>query len=221
MNTANKDNYYKSGQYDPDNRRKIVWNEIVRFLSPFIPSKAAVVDLGAGYCDFINSVEASKKYAVDHSPDLSKYAGKDVCKINKSAWELGEIDREMVDIIHASNLFEHFTEEELAKTMDEIKRILKIGGKIILIQPNFRFCADRYFDDHTHKKIFNDTSLESLLAENGFKIILKMARFLPLEMKSSPSLVPHSLLSLLVRVYIHFPIKPFAGQMLFVAEKII
>lgn len=219
MSKEDKDSYYKSGQYDPDHRRKIVWNEIVKFLSSFVPKNATVVDLGAGYCDFINSIEAAKKYAVDYSPELEKYAGAGVHKINKFAWQLEELGDGTVDIVHASNLFEHFTEDELTKTIVAVKRILKNDGKIILMQPNYRLCADRYFDDHTHKKIFNDASLESFLLENGFKIILKKPRFLPLEMKSSPSIIPQFLIPFVVRTYIHSPIKPFAGQMLFVAQK--
>jgi hypothetical protein len=46
-----------------------------------------------------------------------------------------------------------------------------------------------------------------------------MARFLPFSMRSNSSLIPNFLLPLVVRIYIHFPFKPFAGQMLFVTEK--
>jgi len=215
-----QDEYYKSGQYDPDPRRSLVWREIIRFLSPYIPEGSVVVDLGAGYCDFINQVKASKKYAVDISPDLSNFAGAGVEKINSYAWDLSSIPSDSVDVVHESNLFEHFIDEELEKTMAEINRVLKVGGKFILIQPNYRLQPDRYFDDHTHRKIFTDSSLESFLIENGFKIVLKMPRFLPQEMKDSSSFIPNFILPLLIRTYIHLPFKPLAGQMLFVAEKI-
>ncbi len=217
-NTAT-DKYYASGQYNPDPRREIAWREIIRFLRPYIPTDSTVVDLGAGYCDFINQVRAAKKYAVDYSPDLSKFAHADVEKINSRASDLSAIATETIDVVLSSNLFEHFSEEELAQTMSEVKRILKKGGRLILMGPNFRLQPGRYFDDHTHKKIFTDESLQSFLIENGFKIILKMPRFLPQEVKNSPSLLPNFLLPFIVRAYIHSPVKPFAGQMLFVGEK--
>jgi SAM-dependent methyltransferase len=213
------DKYYKSGQYDPDPRRAVVWKEIIKFLLPYIPENSAVVDLGSGYCDFINQVKAVKKYAVDHSPALSDFAEENVEKINSSAWDISAIATVSIDVVHSSNLFEHFTDEELGQTMNEVRRILKSGGRLVLIQPNYWLSPGHYFDDHTHKKIFTDSSLESFLLENGFKIILKMPRFLPLEVKNSPSFLPHFLLPFLIRAYIHSPIKPFAGQMLFVAEK--
>ncbi len=191
----------------------------ILFLKPFISKNSTVVDLGAGYCDFINQVEANKKYAVDYSPDLSKFTARDVEGINSSVLDLSRIKTDSVDVVHASNLLEHFTDEELHKIIEEVKRILKKGGKLILMQPNYRLQPGRYFDDHTHKKIFTDSSLESFLLSNGFKIIKKMPRFLPQEMKNSPSLLPSFLMPFIVRLYIYSLIKPFAGQMLFVAEK--
>jgi ubiquinone/menaquinone biosynthesis C-methylase UbiE len=213
-----KDPYYSS-RYTFDPERSIVWREIVKFESRFFPRNAVVVDLGAGYCDFINNVKADKKYAVDTSSELQSYAGKDVLRINQPAWNLFEIQANTVDVVHASNLFEHFTEEELDKTMKEVKRVLKKGGKLILMQPNYRLASKNYFDDPTHKKVFSDAALESFLLSYGMKILLKMSRFLPFSMKSNSSMIPNFLLPLLVRAYIHSPFKPFAGQMLFIAQK--
>lgn len=218
MNDGSKDPYYQS-RYTFDPARSIVWKEIVRFESKFIPKDASVVDLGAGYCDFINNVDANKKYAVDTSPELQDFAGESVKKIEEPAWNLFEIQNQSVDVVHASNLLEHFNDEELEKTIKEIKRILKEGGRLILMQPNYRLNPNNYFDDPTHKKVFSDVSLESFLLSHGMKIILKMPRFLPFSMKSRSGVIPNFLLPLVVRAYIHSPLKPFAGQMLIVAEK--
>ena len=219
MNKKSEDKYYSSGQYDHDVKRTVVWKEIVRFLTPYISKDSVVVDLGAGYCDFINQVEASKKYAVDYSPDLSKFAGKNVEKINSSVVDLSAIKDSSVDVVHSSNLLEHFNDDDLKKIIGEIRRILKKGGRLILMQPNYRLQPGRYFDDHTHKKIFTDESLGSFLLENGFKIILKRPRFLPQEMKNNPGIIPSFLMPLVVRAYIHSPFKPLAGQMLFITVK--
>lgn len=214
-----EDEYYKS-RYTFDPRRSIVWNEIIKFEKKYIPKDAVIVDLGAGYCDFINQVTASKKYAVDPSPELPNFTAPDVIKINQPAWNLFEIRDESVDVVHASNLFEHFDDGELEKVMKEVKRILKPSGRLILMQPNYRLASKNYFDDPTHKKVFSDASLESFLISHNMKIVLKMPRFLPFSMRSNSSLIPDFLLPLVVHTYIHSPIKPFAGQMLMVSEKI-
>lgn len=212
-----KDKYYES-RYTFDPRRSLIWKEIVRYESKFIPN-GAVVDLGAGYCDFINNVLAEKKYAVDTSSELENYAAPGIVKINQAAWNLHEIPNASVDIVHASNLFEHFTDEELDRVMKEVKRVLKVGGRLILMQPNYRLAAKNYFDDPTHKKVFSDGALESFLISHDMKIILKKPRFLPFSMKSNSSLIPNLLIPLIVRAYIYSPFKPFAGQMLFISEK--
>jgi hypothetical protein len=101
--------------------------------------------------------------------------------------------------------------------MGEVKRVLKNKGKIILMQPNYRLAYKTYFDDPTHKKVFSDSALESFLINYGFKIVLKKPRFLPFSLNSRPSIIP--VFPWLIRAYLYSPFKPFAGQMLFVAEK--
>ena len=216
MKSEIKDSYYKS-RYVPNPSRAIIWKEIVKFLQQFIPRDGTVVDLGAGYCDFINNVAANKKYAVDISSELSNFAAPSVEEINNTAWNLTALPDASVDVIHASNLFEHFDDAELLKVMKEVKRVLKPGGKLILMQPNYRYSYKTYFDDPTHKKVFSHESLKSFIISHDFEIIKMMPKFLPFSLKSRPSFIP--LFPFLARAYINSPWKPFAGQMLFVAEK--
>ena len=116
----------------------------------------------------------------------------------------------------ASNLFEHLTEEELTAVMAEIRRVLRTGGLLILMQPNYRLSYKTYFDDPTHKKVFSDVALTTFLISHGFEIRKAMPRFLPFSLKSRPGLVPLS--AFVVRAYINSPWKPFAGQMLIVGR---
>jgi len=209
------DSYYKS-RYVWNNDRKVVWKEIVRYLSKFIPENGTVLDIGAGYCDFINNVEAKKRIALDYSPDLAKYAGKDVVQINSAVTDMSKVSTGLVDVVFASNLFEHLTDEDLEKTMLEVKRVLKNSGRLILMQPNYRLSYKTYFDDPTHKKVFSDVALKAFLVSFDMEIELERPRFLPFSLKSRPSIIPVS--PLLIRAYLNSPVKPFAGQMLFVAK---
>jgi SAM-dependent methyltransferase len=210
------DSYYAS-RFVPDKTRPIVWKEIIRHHQAFIPKNAVVVDLGAGYCDFINEVKAEKKYAVDHSPELKNFAHPDVICIQSGATIFKEIPDNSVDIVHASNLFEHLTDAELDAAMTEVKRVLKKGGKLILMQPNYYYKYRSYFDDPTHKKVFSHFALESFLVSYSMKIKLMKPKFLPFSLRSRPSIIP--IHPLIIRAYINSPWKPFGGQMLFVAEK--
>ncbi len=213
-----KDKYYESRfKFNPT--RDSVWKEITRFHQKFVPTGGTVLDLGAGYCDFINNIIAGKKYAVDTSPETSNYKKEDVIFLQKPASDLSSLSDNSMDVIHASNLFEHFDDLELEKVIREVRRVLKIGGKLILMQPNYRLAYKNYFDDYTHKKVWSDASLGDFLVANDFKVILAKPKFLPFSMKSDSSLIPRSLVPFIVRAYINSPIKPFAGQMLFVGEK--
>lgn len=210
------DPYYKS-RYVWNNDRAVVWKEIVRYLSDFIPKDGVVLDIGAGYCDFINNVKSKVRIALDYSPDFKQYAKEGIKTIESSVTDMKEVSGDTVDVVFASNLFEHLSDDELAKTVGEVKRVLKKGGRLILMQPNYRLSYKTYFDDPTHKKVFSDTALRAFLVSFGFEIELAKPRFLPFSLKSRPSIIP--VLPIVIRAYINSPIKPFAGQMLFVAKK--
>jgi ubiquinone/menaquinone biosynthesis C-methylase UbiE len=210
-----EDSYYKS-RYVWNNDRSVVWKEIVIYLTRFIPKDGTVLDIGAGYCDFINNVDAKNKIALDYSSDFKNYTNKDVHTIQSTVTDMSQVSPDTVNVVFASNLFEHLSDDELEKTMLEIKRVLKNDGRLILMQPNYRLSYKTYFDDHTHKKVFSDVSLETFLLSHGMQIELKKSKFLPFSLKSRPSILP--LFSWVVKLYLYLPFKPFAGQMLFVAK---
>jgi hypothetical protein len=97
----------------------------------------------------------------------------------------------------------------------DVSALLKPGGRFIVIQPNFRYAYRHYFDDYTHRSVFTDTSLATLLRAHGLRTELVQPRFLPYSMKdTSAPIAPW-----IVRAYLRSPIKPRAGQMLIVAQR--
>lgn len=215
MTDAHIDTYYKS-RFVFNKDREVVWKEVVRFLNPFLKDKQTILDLGAGYCDFINNVSAQKKIAIDISPELSRYAHEGVQLVNSLATDLSAVNDNSVDVVFSSNLLEHLTDSELVTCLSEVKRVLKKGGLFITMQPNYRLAYKTYFDDFTHKKVFSDESLRGFLVAQDLTIVKYWKKFLPFSLKSRPSLVPVH--PLLIRAYLHSPYKPFAGQMLFIAQ---
>ena len=98
--------------------------------------------------------------------------------------------------------------------MQEVDRILAPGGKLVLMQPNYRLSYKRYFDDFTHVSMWSEVSLADYLSSRGWQIDRAQARFMPFSIKNR---LPVS--RLLVRCYLASPLKPLAGQMLVVASK--
>ena len=201
--------------YDP--RRDGIWREVVQYIQKlYIEESDRVLDLGAGYCDFINHVVAKERHAVDIFTKLDKYAQDGVITHNHTCTDLSAFEADSMDVVFASNLFEHLTHEELLETLDHIRRVLRPKGRLILLQPNFKYCYKTYFDDYTHLQIFTHMGMYDLLEMAGLRVEKMHAKFLPVNMKSTLRLhIPF--LPLVVRAYLHSPWKPRAGQMLAVA----
>lgn len=201
-----------------DERRDLVWKEVCRYLQRFVPRDAAVLDLGAGYCNFINNIEASEKHAVDLFSGMEKFAAPGVATHHRPCTELADfLPAGHFDVAFASNLFEHLTREDLLLTLNQLKTVLRPGGTLIALQPNFRFCYATYFDDYTHLQIFTDRSLSDLFEMVGFSVTNCQPRFLPVNMKSTLR-TPVPGLRWWVRSYLALPYRPLAGQMLVVAK---
>jgi ubiquinone/menaquinone biosynthesis C-methylase UbiE len=206
--------YYKT-RYSYDTGRTKVWMAIAEYLQRYVKKTDTVVDLGAGYCDFINNIKATKKYAVDINPDGHKFCEPNVEFINSSINHIAEIKPDSVDVLFASNLLEHLNDRELHEALMEFNRILKSGARVILMQPNFRYAFKEYFDDYTHKKIFTHISLTDYFEANSYKSISVIPKFLPFSLKSK---LPKSYF--LTKIYLASFYKPMAKQMLVVLEKV-
>jgi SAM-dependent methyltransferase len=203
--------------YDP--RREEVWREVVLYLQKhYIPQDSSVLELGAGYCHFINNVVSRERHAVDIYSRFGEYATEGVQTHVGNCTDLGHLGDDTVDIVFASNLFEHLIHDDLLATLAETLRVMRVGGRLIILQPNFKYCYKTYFDDYTHLQIFTAEGMYDLLEMAGLRVVDSHPRFLPVNMKSTLKLkLP--MLWLLVRAYLPLPYKPLAAQMLVVAEK--
>jgi SAM-dependent methyltransferase len=114
-----------------------------------------------------------------------------------------------VDFVFSSNLFEHVPQAVFSLVLDQLKRKLKPGGTLTLLQPNYRFAYREYFDDYTHVTVYSDIGICDFLRANGFEIIECHPRFMPLTIKSRFKVSP-----LLIQAYLLLPIKPMGKQML-------
>lgn len=211
--SAEEDDYFETRMpYDP--RRAGLWREIVRAWRPYLKGSHRVCDAGAGYCDAINAIEAPVRFALDPWRGCAEYAADGVKVVSGSVTEWPGFDQASLDAVVASNLFEHLTPEELSKALEKIFEVLAENGRLLVLQPNYRLCADHYFDDPTHKQLFDEQSLCRCLEEHGFQMVHVEARFTPFSLRSRMPAWPW-----LVRFYLALPWRPLAGQMFVVAQK--
>jgi SAM-dependent methyltransferase len=205
---------YHATHLPEDPARSVVWKVVAEHLASWIPPRGDVLELGAGYCDWINNVVAARRVAVDIWPDIERFAGAGVeIKVLDASRDLATLGASSFDTVLASNILEHFEPGVAASVVDDVRRLLKPGGRFIVIQPNFRYAAKHYFDDYTHRSVFTDVSLPNLLRAHGFHIDHVQPRFLPYSMRGAR--VP--IRPWTVRTYLRSPFKPMAGQMLVIA----
>ena len=189
-----------------------IWVHICDYLSRFIPASSRVLELGAGWCDFSNHVKAARVVAMDLDSTVQRAAAGRVQAVVGDCTDLAQFGSAEFDVVFASNLLEHLERDMAEKLLSEAARVLSPGGRLILMQPNFRLNPGGYFDDFTHVAIYTDRSLSDYLTSLGWKVERVMPRFLPLTLRSKAS---H--LTFLVPFYLRSPIKPLAGQMLLIA----
>jgi ubiquinone/menaquinone biosynthesis C-methylase UbiE len=201
---------YHDTRFPFDRRRETVWRTLCsNFFNPLIAPESHVLELGAGYGHFINNVRCTTKTAVDVWPGMLDYLHSDVTGHVGSVTDLSFLSENSIDFALASNLFEHLSQADFAITLKELWRVLKPGGSLNVLQPNYRFAYREYFDDYTHVSVYSDSSLCDFLAANGFEIIDSIPGLLPFSIKSSKRPVR----PWLIKLYLASPWKPSAKQM--------
>ncbi|MBI2193882.1 MAG: methyltransferase domain-containing protein [Planctomycetes bacterium] len=185
------------------------------FFQAYVPRDSVVLDVAAGYCEFINHIEARKKIALDLNPDVQKFKNPDVQAIVSGSTDMGAIAEGSIDVAFTSNFFEHLTRPDIVKTICEVRRVLKAGGSFLILQPNYRYCYRDYWMFFDHVTALDDRSLSEVLEVNGFRVVECRPRFLPYTTKSR---LPRSIF--LVKVYLRMPFAHrFFGQQAFVVAK--
>jgi ubiquinone/menaquinone biosynthesis C-methylase UbiE len=201
---------YHNTRFTPDPRRRVLWQTLVAGeFQKQIPADGTVLELGAGYGEFINAVKTRRRIAVDQWPGMLQHLETGVEGLVTRINQLEGVAENSVDYVFASNCFEHVSQAELVECLAQLRRKMKPGAMLTIVQPNFKHCAREYFDDYTHVSIYTDKGLCDLLAANGFKIVRRVPRFLPFSIKGSLPVHPW-----LIRLYLLSPFKPFAKQML-------
>ena len=198
--------------------KRRMWEVLCRdFFQRYVSSEDTVLDLGAGTCEFINAIRCRSKIAVDLNPDIKSHA-LDAMVIVTPSTDLHAIGSGSVDVVFTSNFLEHLRDkEEVLLTLEQCARVVRTGGRIIVLMPNIRYLTGRYWDYFDHHVPLTHLSVSEALTIAGFRIERVTSRFLPYTVKSSR--IPRSLAAL--RLYLRLPIlwKVFGRQMLVIGSK--
>ena len=195
-----------------------IWKTLVNeFFSKWIGSTDHILDLGCGYGEFINSTKCDVRHAMDLNLKTKSLLDKEIIFHQQDCSESWEIDQNSLDLVFTSNFFEHLpNKESLDRTMGEIKKALKPGGRLIAMGPNISVLKGRYWDFWDHHVALSDQSLCELLQIYDFTIEQSYSKFLPYNMvrvKERPLFM--------VSLFLRFPSlwTIFGKQFLIIAKK--
>ena len=224
ISQMNPEEYLKklySNRFDSKQRKAKValWNVLIEgFLQKHVGQDSVILDIGGGYCEFINQVQAKEKYLIDLNPDSKIFANPDINLLNLNIRSLNDhkLLTKRFDKIFISNFFEHLrNKEELIEVLGFCFTYLKPGGSLLVIQPNFKYSFKEYYDFIDHELPITHLSLQEVLETIGFTIDVLIPRFLPYSTKGRPASPK------LLRLYLKLPFiwKFLGGQMFIKASK--
>jgi len=188
--------------HDPEDLRRIygarfqanlayrdqVWQVLTaEFFQQFIGASDRVLDLGCGYGEFTRNIRCGAKWAMDLNPEAPRYLGEGITFLEQDCAARWPLADGTLDAVFTSNFFEHLPDKAaLGRTLNEVRRCLAPGGRLIAMGPNIKFLPGSYWDFWDHYLPLTEKSLAEALTTRGFKIARSEDRFLPYTMAGGP-----------------------------------
>lgn len=141
-----------------------------------IDRRSAILDLGCGHGALIHFARCAgytNIRGVDGSPEqvaAARRLGIAGVKEGDLLAALAVQENESLDLVVAFDVIEHFTRDELLGFVDQVRRVLRPGGRWIIHTPNGEspFSGRIRYGDLTHELAFTRTSINQLLLSSGF-----------------------------------------------------
>lgn len=203
---------------DDRERKDKIWQALCSgYFQQFIAPTDTVLDIACGQGEFIRHIQCGQKIAVDLIPEVQSELPADIRFICGPAQDLSGIASDTVDVCFISNFFEHLENKaQMDEVLQEVKRVLRVGGRFINMQPNIRVEPGRYWDFYDHILPLSDRSAVEALEKNGFEVERVVPQFVPFTTKSVLPQHP-----LLVRAYLAMPWawRLLGGQFVTISKK--
>jgi SAM-dependent methyltransferase len=181
--------------------KEAIWRELGAFLQRFIEPGARVVDIACDLGYFIRNIKAAERWATDIR-NVKDALPADVRFVRANGLELADaLPNSYFDLAFFSNYLEHLSSTEAVLQQLRVTfKLLKPGGRVLILQPNIRLIGGSYWDFIDHQTALTERSLAEAARMAGFTHKRIIARFLPYTTKSRLPQHP-----LLVRAYLSFP----------------
>lgn len=200
-------------------RRQAVWQVLCRsWLDRYVDPEDRVLEVAAGYCEFINNIQAAEKTAIDLNPEMADHAAPGVRCHRINADELTRVlPRNHFDVAFMSNFLEHCrSRDQILAVLREVCAVLRPGGRLLILGPNFRCCYREYYDYFDHHLALTENAVAEALDLAGYDVELVQPQTLPFSFRGRLPSWPW-----LVKLYLHLPFmwRFFGAQFFLVGRK--
>jgi 2-polyprenyl-3-methyl-5-hydroxy-6-metoxy-1,4-benzoquinol methylase len=195
---------------DEDAEKKdALWREICRYLQRFVDRGSTVLDLACDRGYFIENIQAREKWATDIR-DVSHHLSSGVRFVQTNGLEADRVlPNVMFDVVFMSNYLEHLASaDQVIEQLAIVRKLLRPGGVVMILQPNIRLVGGAYWDFIDHKVALTERSLSEAAELVGLETSRVITRFLPYTTKSRMPQHP-----LAARLYLRLrPAWPLLGK---------
>lgn len=182
----------------------VVYNEMDRPLTTY-PSKLTrhlfkryqiqpglrLLDIGCGRGEFLSGFMAcgAQGFGVDRSRAAERYCPGADLRIADLEKDPLPFEDDFFDVIYSKSLVEHFYYPE--HIFAQMYRVLKPGGLVITMTPDWHHNYRMYYEDYTHRTPFTETSLRDIHLIHGFESVrVERFRQLPVLWNGGAVLMP-------------------------------
>jgi SAM-dependent methyltransferase len=177
-----------------------LWREIVPSIGRIVPLDGPVLDLACDRGYFVAHVAASERWACDVR-DVAADLPTGVRFVRVSGLALDDVaPAAHFATVFTSNYLEHLgSPDEVVEQMRVVARLLRPGGRFVVLQPNIRLVGGAYWDFIDHRVPLTERSLQEAGALAGLATERTIVRYLPFSTKGRLPQDPR-----LVRAYLRF-----------------
>ena len=129
-----------------------------------------LLDVGCGRGEFLKGFIATgvQGYGTDQSPAAKRLCPDADIRVGNADDAL-PFDDEMFDVVFSKSVVEHFYYPE--RLIQDMYRVLKPGGLLITMTPDWDTIYRMFYEDFTHRTPFTATSLREIQLVYGFEEI--------------------------------------------------
>jgi hypothetical protein len=165
------------------NKRQRTWNLISNYIYNLCGEPSRTLDGACGLGEFINSINSEERWATDlgiNGSSLQPDIKFQQCSILEA-----DLPEKYFDLIFLSNVLEHLTDIfQVNEVLVQSKKYLTDKGCLVILGPNFKYCAKEYFDCADHIIPLTHISVSEHLAAAGYEVRTMFSKFLPFSFRS-------------------------------------